>query len=86
MKKVKKDNKEDNKEVISKSGKIAYYLLTNHSIGGFRNEADINNAKYHALVSLTFLEDFLVMDGSIEDKLNWIKEAKDVELHKFNKK
>lgn len=71
------------KEYHENSG--ALFLIQEHG-GSFRDEADLNNAKYHALLTITFIEDLLLnIEGTIEEKIDFIKKMKE-EIPKFNGK
>jgi hypothetical protein len=67
--------------------KCALLTLQNHSVNGsFRDEADLNIAKYHANLTIDFLIDYLSnVEGSIEDKILFLKEVKE-EIPKFSGK
>lgn len=58
-------------------------LLEIHSInGGFRDESDFLTAKYHSFHSLMLAKQIIEMDGTNEEKLEFIEKAKE-DLEKF---
>ena len=51
----------------------ALFLIEQHTIGNLRDEADLDNAKYHAQQTANFIEDLLLnIDGTIEEKIEFI--------------
>ena len=75
------------RKVIEYSDKVgALFLIEQHSIGILRDEADLNNAKYHALQTIYFVEDFLSnIDGTNEEKIELILRIKQ-EIPKFHER
>ena len=62
----------------------ALFLIEQHTIGSLRDEADLTNAKYHALKTINFTIDLLKnIDGTIEDKIDFLLKTKD-EIPKFH--
>jgi hypothetical protein len=71
-------------EYSEKAG--ALFLIEQHTIGNLRDEADLDNAKYHAQQTIGFIEDLLLnIDGTIEEKIQFISKIKE-ELPKFHGK
>lgn len=61
----------------------ALFLIEQHTIGSLRDEADLNNAKYHAEQTVNFVEDLLLnIDGTIEEKIQFLSKIKE-EIPKF---
>lgn len=68
-------------EYSEKAG--ALFLIEHHTIGNLRDEADLNNAKYHAFQTVNFIEDLLLnIDGTIEEKIKFLSKIKE-EIPKF---
>ena len=69
------------------AGKCALLLIKEHNIGlTFRDESDLSNAKYSALITINFIEYLLSnIDGSIDDKVKFILKIKE-EIPKFKGK
>ncbi len=62
---------------------VALFLIEQHTIGNLRDESDLNTSKYHALRTISFIEDLLVnIDGTSEEKINFISKIKE-EIPKF---
>lgn len=82
-------NQDNSKEFIHvnelEERTVAYLLLKYHSMGGFRDESDLNISKHHANETLLIIKDILELDGSNEDKLEFIKKLQD-EIPKFKAK
>ena len=61
----------------------ALFLIEQHTIGNLRDEADLDNSKYHATQTINFIEDLLLnIDGTIEEKTQFLSKIKE-ELPKF---
>ena len=59
------------------------FLIQQHTIGTLRSETDLDNAKYHSIQTLDFIEDFLInINGTNEEKINFISKIKE-EIPKF---
>jgi hypothetical protein len=68
-------------EYSEKAG--ALFLIKQHTIGNLRSEEDLDNAKYHAEQTVSFIEDLLLnIDGTIEEKIQFISKIKE-EIPKF---
>ena len=65
----------------------ALFLIEQHTIGSnLRDEADLDNAKYHAQQTIDFIEDLLLnIDGTIEEKIQFLSKIKE-EIPKFHGK
>jgi len=71
-------------EYTEKGG--AYFLISQHTIGNLRDEADLDNAKYHAIQTINFIEDFLSnIEGTLEEKIQFLSKIKE-EIPKFHGK
>ena len=71
-------------EYSEKAG--ALFLIEQHTIGNLRDEADLDNAKYHAQQTIGFIEDLLLnIDGTIEEKIQFLSKIKE-EIPKFHGK
>lgn len=69
-------------EYSEKAG--ALFLIEQHTIGSLRDEADLDNAKYHAHQTVSFIEDLLLnIDGTIEQKVEFLTKIKE-EIPKFH--
>lgn len=65
---------------------IAKQIIDLHVIGSLRDEADLDNAKYHANTTIGVIENlFKEIEGSVEDKLSFIEKVKN-EIPKFTGK
>ena len=64
----------------------ALYLIEQHTIGSLRDEVDLDNVKHHAHQTICFMEALLLnINGTIEEKIEFIKKIKD-ELPKLSAK
>jgi len=62
----------------------ALFLIKQHTIGSLRDEADLTNAKYHALESINFtIYIFQNIEGTIEEKIQFLLKTKE-EIPKFH--
>jgi len=69
-------------EYSDKAG--ALFLIEQHSIGSLRDESDLDNAKYHAVQTISFIVDLLInINGTIEEKIEFILKIKE-EISKFH--
>lgn len=64
----------------------ALYLMDGHTIGDLRDEDDLEISKYHASLTIAFIEDFLInIDGTVEEKIEFISKIKK-EIPKFSRR
>lgn len=67
-------------------GELAQFLIHEHSFGTLRDEADLNNAKFHTTQSITLVLDFIKnIVGSNEDKIEYLEKELN-EIEKFHGK
>lgn len=65
---------------------VARNLIHNHTIGGLRDNTDLDNAKYHAKISIGFVNDILTnIKGTSEDKIKFLDKLSK-EIPKFTGK